>query len=155
MIEIGDIAPAFSLPASGGKTIALGDLIADGPAVLFFYPKDDTSGCTTESIDFSRHLEEFRKAGASVVGISPDSAKKHDRFRAKHDLTVDLLADEDKTTLEAYGVWVEKSMYGRKYMGVQRSTFIVGKDGRIAHAWPKVSVAGHAADVLEKIKAMT
>ena len=154
MINIGERAPKFSLPASGGKTIALNDLIANGPVVIFFYPKDDTAGCTAESIDFSGLLADFSKAGASVVGVSPDSAKKHDRFRSKHELTVDLLSDEEKTTLEAYGVWVEKSMYGRKYMGVQRSTFIIGEDGRVAHVWPKVSVPGHAAEVLEKIRSL-
>ncbi|MGE0232520.1 MAG: peroxiredoxin [Flavobacteriaceae bacterium] len=155
MIDIGDAAPAFSLPASGGKTITLSDLIANGPAVLFFYPKDDTSGCTAESIDFSGLREAFIWAGATVTGISPDSARTHDRFRKKHGLTVDLVSDEAKTTLEAYGVWVEKSMYGRKYMGVQRSTFIIGTDGRIARVWRKVSVPGHAAEVLDAVEALT
>lgn len=148
--EIGDKAPEFSLPGNDGKTIALSDF-NDGGLVLFFYPKDDTSGCTKEAISFSEHLAAFEAAGYSVIGMSPDTAKKHDKFRAKHELTVDLAADEEKTTLEAYGVWVEKSMYGKKYMGVERSTFVIDKDGVITHAWRKVKVPGHVEAVLEAV----
>lgn len=152
MLEIGDTAPAFSLPASAGKTIALEALTQSGPAVLFFYPRDDTAGCTMESVDFSNLLSDFAKAGATVCGISPDSAKRHDRFRAKHDLKVDLASDETGATARAYGVWVEKNMYGRRFMGIERTTFLVGLDGRIAFLWRKVSVPGHAGEVLDTVR---
>ncbi|OYR09148.1 redoxin family protein [Brucella grignonensis] len=122
--------------------------------VLYFYPKDDTSGCTKEAIAFSQLKPEFDKIGARVIGLSPDSAEKHAKFRKKHELTVDLAADEDRTALEAYGVWVEKSMYGRKYMGVERATFLINSEGRIAHIWEKVKVAGHAERVLEATRAL-
>lgn len=123
--------------------------LAGSPYVLFAYPKDDTSGCTTEAIDFSGLKPEFDAIGVSVVGISPDSAKKHDKFITKHELGLPLLADEEKTVLQALGVWKEKSMYGRKYMGVERSTFLVDGKGKVAQVWRKVSVPGHAAEVLE------
>ena len=122
--------------------------------VLYFYPKDDTSGCTKEAIAFSGLLDAFKAANTVVVGMSPDSATKHDKFKAKHDLTVTLVADEEKETLQAYGVWVEKSMYGRKYMGVERSTFLIDKDGTIAEVWRKVKVPGHAEAVLEAAKTL-
>ena len=122
--------------------------------ILFFYPKDDTSGCTQEAIEFTALKKQFDALGAPVIGMSPDSAKKHDKFKAKHELAVDLVSDEDKDVLGAYGVWVEKSMYGRKYMGVERSTFLIGADGRIARVWRKVKVPGHAAEVLEAAKAL-
>ena len=151
-LNIGDEAPDFDLPTDGGGTMRLSALRGK-PVVLFFYPKDDTSGCTAESIDFSRLRPEFEKAGATVIGISPDSARSHDKFKAKHDLTVPLVSDEDKTALEAYGVWVEKSMYGRKYMGVERTTVLIDPDGRIVRIWPKVKVPGHADEVLAAVKA--
>jgi peroxiredoxin Q/BCP len=152
-LEAGMPAPDFALPRDGGGTLSLSDLRGK-PAVLYFYPKDDTSGCTREAIDFSALRGEFDAAGALVVGVSPDSAKKHDKFKEKHQLTVDLVSDEEKTTLQAYGVWVEKSMYGRKYMGVERTTVLIGPDGVIVRVWPKVKVPGHAQDVLEAVKAL-
>ncbi len=129
--QVGDLAPDFTLP-SDSDTITLSSLKGK-PVVLYFYPKDDTSGCTKEAIAFSQLKPEFDKIGARVIGLSPDSAEKHAKFRKKHELTVDLAADEDRTALEAYGVWVEKSMYGRKYMGVERATFLIDAEGRIAH----------------------
>jgi peroxiredoxin Q/BCP len=149
--EIGQDAPDFELPRDGGGIITLSSLSGKA-VVLYFYPKDDTSGCTAEAIDFSALAAEFAKAGALVVGLSPDSAKSHDKFKAKHSLGVALASDEDKTALEAYGVWVEKSMYGKKYMGVERTTFLVGPDGKVRKVWPKVKVPGHAAEVLEAVK---
>jgi peroxiredoxin Q/BCP len=116
--------------------------------VLYFYPKDDTSGCTAEAIAFNGLAGEFAAIGAAIVGASPDPVKKHDKFRQKYELTFPLLADESKEILEAYGVWVEKSMYGKKYLGVERSTFLIGADGRIAQVWRKVKVPGHAEEVL-------
>ncbi|GAB1581993.1 peroxiredoxin [Phyllobacterium phragmitis] len=151
--DIGDIAPDFSLPRDGGGTLSLSALRGK-PVILFFYPKDDTSGCTQEAIEFSGLKGEFDRIGAAVIGMSPDSAKKHDKFKAKHDLNVDLAADEEKNILQAYGVWVEKSMYGRKYMGVERTTYLIGPDGRIVRVWRKVKVPGHAAEVLEAAKAL-
>lgn len=151
--EAGMPAPDFTLPRDGGGTLSLSDLKGK-TVVLYFYPKDDTSGCTKEAIDFSALKGAFDAAGATIIGISPDSAKKHDKFKEKHQLTVDLVADEEKTALEAYGVWVEKSMYGRKYMGVERTTFLIGPDGRIARVWPKVKVPGHAQAVLDAVKAL-
>lgn len=152
-LEPGQIAPNFNLPRDGGGTLAL-DGLRGKKVVLYFYPKDDTSGCTAESIDFSTRKSEFEKAGAIVIGMSPDSVKKHDKFKAKHDLDIDLIADEERKTLEAYGVWVEKSMYGRKYMGVERSTFLIDADGKIAKIWRKVKVPGHAEEVLGAVRAL-
>ncbi|MBA3446207.1 MAG: peroxiredoxin [Pseudaminobacter sp.] len=152
-LSIGQNAPKFELPRDGGGTLSL-SAMADRLSVLYFYPKDDTSGCTAQAIDFSALKPEFEKAGALVVGMSPDSAKSHDKFKAKHGLSVELASDEERKTLEAYGVWVEKSMYGRKYMGVERSTFLIGLDGRIAHIWRKVKVPGHAQEVLEAVRAL-
>ncbi len=152
-IGVGDVAPAFELPQDGGKTLKLSSH-AGTPVVLYFYPKDDTSGCTAEAIAFSGLKPQFDKAGAAVIGMSPDSVKKHDKFKAKHSLSIDLAADEDKKVLEAYGVWAEKSMYGRKYMGVERTTFLIGRDGKIARVWRKVKVPGHAEEVLEAVKAL-
>ncbi len=151
--EIGQDAPDFELPSDGGGTVALSSLKGKA-VVLYFYPKDDTSGCTTEAIDFSALKPDFDKAGAIIIGLSPDSAKSHDKFKAKHGLSVALASDEDKTTLEAYGVWVEKSMYGKTYMGVERTTVLVGPDGRVRKVWPKVKVPGHAKDVLEAVKSL-
>ena len=149
----GAIAPDFTLPRDGGGTVALGDFKGKS-VVLFFYPKDDTSGCTTESIAFSGLLSEFSQAGTVVIGMSPDSVKKHDKFAKKYDLSVILASDEDLSVLNSYGVWVEKSMYGRKYMGVERTTLLIGPDGVIRRIWPKVKVAGHAEEVLAAAKSL-
>jgi thioredoxin-dependent peroxiredoxin len=147
-LTAGDTAPAFELPGDGASTISLAQH-AGKPVVLFFYPKDDTSGCTAEAVAFTALKPQFDALGVALIGMSPDSAKKHDKFKAKHDLTVALAADEEKSVLEAYGVWVEKSMYGKKYMGVERTTFLIDGEGKIARVWNKVKVPGHAEEVLE------
>ncbi|WP_208440989.1 peroxiredoxin [Bartonella raoultii] len=147
----GTLAPDFDLPRDGGDTIRLSDLQGKY-VVLYFYPKDDTSGCTSEALDFTRLKPKFDEIGVVLLGISPDSLKSHDKFKTKHALDIILVSDEEKTTLEAYGVWVEKSMYGRKYMGVERSTFLIDKTGKIAEEWRKVSVSGHADKVLAVAK---
>ena len=147
MVQDGDKAPDFELPTDSAEKLKLSGLKGKH-VVLYFYPKDDTSGCTLQARDFSRLAGEFRKAGVEVIGISPDSVESHQKFRRKHDLEVQLAADADKAVATAYGVWVEKSMYGRKYMGVERSTFLVDKQGCIARSWRKVKVQGHAAEVL-------
>ncbi len=146
-VSEGDIAPDFTLPTDGGGSFTLSEMIGS-PVILFFYPKDDTSGCTTEAIGFSEHLDAFKKLGCNVAGMSPDPVKKHDKFIAKHELTTTLISDEKKTTLDAYGVWIEKSMYGRKYMGVNRTTLIIDAEGKVAKAWVKVKVPGHVDEVL-------
>lgn len=150
-LDKGDKAPDFNLPDAQGKLVSLSDLKGK-QVVLYFYPKDDTSGCTVEAKDFSCMVDEFGKLGTVVIGMSPDSSKSHSKFAAKHELKVGLLADEDKTTLQAYGVWAEKSMYGRKYMGVERSTFLIGEDGTISRVWRNVKVPGHADEVLKAAK---
>jgi peroxiredoxin Q/BCP len=147
-LDKGSEAPGFALPRDGDGIVSLSDLRGKS-VVLYFYPKDDTSGCTAESIDFSGLKPEFDRLGTVVIGISPDTTKSHDKFKAKHGLDIDLVSDTEKETLQAYGVWVEKSMYGRKYMGVERSTFLIDREGRIAEAWHKVKVPGHAKAVLE------
>jgi peroxiredoxin Q/BCP len=149
----GDAAPDFELPGAGGARVAL-SAFKGKKLVLYFYPKDDTSGCTKEAIDFNGLREKFAKAGTAIVGLSPDSPKSHEKFCSKYDLKLTLAADESKDVLSAYGVWVEKSMYGRKYMGVERSTFLIGPDGRIAKIWRKVKVPGHAEDVLAAAKGL-
>lgn len=149
--DLGDMAPDFDLPRDGGGSLRLSGFLGR-PVVLYFYPQDDTTGCTAEAIDFSRLRPEFEKAGAAVIGLSPDSAKKHDKFKAKHGLGIDLAADEERKTIEAYGLWVEKQMYGRRYMGVERATFLIGADGRITRIWRKVRVKGHAGAVLEAVR---
>ncbi|MEZ5900442.1 MAG: thioredoxin-dependent thiol peroxidase [Hyphomicrobiaceae bacterium] len=153
MLAEGGKAPDFKLPDDSGKTVQLSKF-KGRPVVVYFYPKDDTSGCTAEAKDFSCLIDEFSKAGAEIIGISPDSAAKHAKFKTKHDLALRLAADEEKATCQAYGVWVEKSMYGRKYMGVERSTFLVDKAGKLARIWHKVKVPGHAEEVLEAVKAL-
>jgi peroxiredoxin Q/BCP len=150
-LSVGDRAPEFELPRDGGKTVKLADY-AGKLVVLYFYPQDDTTGCTKEAIDFSQLKPEFEKAGAVVIGVSPDSAKKHDKFKTKHGLTVDLAADEERKVIDAYNLWVEKQMYGRSYMGVERATFLIGRDGRIAAIWRKVRVKGHAEAVLQAVR---
>ena len=146
-------APSFSLPATDGRQISL-DGLKGRKVVLYFYPKDDTSGCTLEAQAFQALRKDFEAADTEIVGISPDSLKSHDKFRAKYGLDFPLASDETKAMLEAYGVWVEKSMYGRKYMGVERTTILIDRDGRIARIWPKVKVPGHAEEVLEAAKAL-
>ena len=150
MVEEGMNAPDFALPGAGGDTIRLSDFQGQW-VVVYFYPKDDTPGCTTEAKDFSHLSDAFSAKSAKVIGVSKDTVAKHDKFRAKHDLTVDLASDEDGTVCEAYGVWVEKKMYGKTYMGIQRATFLINPDGEIAKVWPKVKVKGHAEDVLSQI----
>ncbi len=152
-LKEGDPAPKFELPGAGGETLSLAAFRGEKLA-LYFYPKDDTSGCTKEAIEFNALRGEFAKTGTAVVGVSPDSPKAHDKFRAKYELAFQLASDESKDILAAYGVWVEKSMYGRKYMGVERTTFLIGADGRIAKIWRKVKVPGHAEAVLAAAKAI-
>jgi peroxiredoxin Q/BCP len=152
MIGEGDKVPSLKAVLSDGSSL---DLSAPGgPLVLYFYPKDDTSGCTKEAQDFTELAGDFAKAGARVVGISRDPMKKHDKFIAKYDLKVPLASDEDGAISDAFGTWVEKSMYGRKYMGMERSTFLIGKDGRVAKAWRKVKVPGHAAEVRKAVQSL-
>ena len=153
MAEDGKPAPNFKLPDENGKTLELAKL-KGRPVVLYFYPKDDTSGCTAEAKDFSCLAGAFKAAGAEVLGVSPDGAASHKKFIAKHNLAVRLVADEEKTAAEAYGVWVEKSMYGKTYMGVERSTFLIDKAGRVAKSWRKVKVPGHAEEVLAAVQAL-
>lgn len=152
-IKIGDRAPDFDIPRDGGGSVSLAQF-AGKSIVLYFYPKDDTSGCTTEAIAFTALRREFETANAVVIGISPDSVKKHDKFVAKHALSVVLGADEEQKVANLYGVWKEKSMYGRSYMGIERSTFLIDRDGRIAAEWRKVKVAGHAEAVLKQVQAL-
>ncbi len=151
MLNEGDKAPAITVTASDGTTV---DLAAPGgPLVLYFYPKDDTSGCTREAQDFTALAPDFRKAGAKVIGVSRDPMKKHDKFIAKYDLAVPLVSDEDGRISDAFGTWVQKSMYGRKYMGMERATYLIGADGRILKAWRKVKVPNHAQEVLAAARA--
>ena len=152
MINEGDSAPALTVTASDGSAI---NLAAPGqPLVLYFYPKDDTSGCTREAQDFTALAKEFAAAGAKVVGLSRDPMKKHDKFIAKYDLKVPLVADEDGAVSDAFGTWVEKSMYGRKYMGMERATYVIGANGKVVRAWRKVKVPGHAEEVLKAARAI-
>ena len=143
----GDRAPDFSMPASGGRTVSLAALRGK-PFILYFYPKADTPGCTKEACAFQEALPQLGKLGLDVIGVSPDKMPPIERFAKKYGLAFPLASDETKTVAEAYGTWVEKSMYGRKYMGMERSTFLIGKDGKIVKVWRKVSVAGHAAEVM-------
>ena len=152
-LKVGDKAPLFTLPADGGSKVSLAELKGKS-VVLYFYPKDDTSGCTAEAIAFSKDSKAFKAAGAVVVGVSKDSPASHDKFKAKYDLSVTLVADEEIKTAEAYGVWVEKSMYGRRYMGMERATFLIDAKGIIRHIWRKVKVPGHSADVLAATKSL-
>jgi thioredoxin-dependent peroxiredoxin len=152
-LQPGAKAPSFSLPRDGGGTVSLADF-AKRRLVLYFYPKADTSGCTKEAIDFTRLKGAFAKAGADILGVSADPVPAQDKFKAKHKLSIALASDETHRMLEAYGVWQEKSMYGRKYMGVVRATFLIGPDPRIARVWPKVSVSGHAEEVLAAVNAL-
>ncbi|WP_372603246.1 thioredoxin-dependent thiol peroxidase [Actibacterium sp.] len=153
MPQTGETAPDFTLPRDGGETVTLSAL-RPAPVVLYFYPKDDTPGCTTEALDFTALKDEFAAAGARVFGVSRDTVAKHEKFCAKHSLGIPLLSDEDGAVCEAYGVWVEKNMYGRQYMGIQRATFLIDGAGQIAQIWPKVKVTGHAAEVLDAVRAL-
>lgn len=154
MAEAGQKAPDFDLATDSGGKVKLSKL-KGAPVVVYFYPKDSTSGCTKEAQAFSELSAAFATLGARVIGISPDTVESHAKFRAKFDLTVDLAADPDRKAIEAYGVWIEKSMYGRKYMGVDRSTFLIDPKGKIARVWRKVKVPGHAAEVLDAAKALS
>ncbi|WP_460074642.1 thioredoxin-dependent thiol peroxidase [Roseibium sp. ROS1] len=152
-LAVGDVAPDFELEGDGGNKVSLSALKGK-PVVVYFYPKDDTPGCTKEAIAFTEQSDAFAKLGVTIIGLSPDTAAKHDKFIAKHNLAIRLGADTEKEVAEAYGVWVEKSMYGKKYMGVERTTFLVGADGKIAEIWRKVKVPGHADAVLEVARAL-
>jgi peroxiredoxin Q/BCP len=152
-LTIGTQAPAFSLPATDGREISL-ESLKGRKVVLYFYPKDNTSGCTREAKDFQALKKDFAAAGTEIVGVSPDSLKSHDRFRAKYGLDFALASDEAKTMLEAYGVWAQKSMFGHKYMGVERTTVLIDRDGRIVKVWTKVKVPGHAEEVLAAAQAL-
>lgn len=150
-LEIGAKAPDFDLPKDGGGNIKLSDL-KGAKTIVYFYPKDDTSGCTSEAQQFSALISDFKALNVRVLGISKDSIKSHDKFKAKYNLEIDLLSDEDLVAANAYGVWVEKSMYGRKYMGLERATFLIDETGNIAKIWRKVKVTNHATDVLNACK---
>jgi thioredoxin-dependent peroxiredoxin len=152
MTKPGSKAPAFTLDSEGGP-LSLKDF-AGKKLVLYFYPKDDTSGCTREAIDFTGLLPQFDKADTVVLGVSKDTVAKHGKFRAKHDLGVKLGSDPDAKVIEAYGVWVEKTLYGRKYMGIERATFLIDRNGKIAEVWHKVKVPGHAEAVLKSAQAL-
>ena len=150
-VEKGAKAPDFSLPANAGEHVALTDF-AGRWLVLYFYPKDNTPGCTTEALDFTRLAGDFATAGAAILGISRDSPARHDKFIAKHDLGIPLASDEDGSVCDAYGVWVEKNLYGRKYMGIERTTFLIDPEGVIEHVWRKVRVKAHAQTVLATLQ---
>lgn len=152
-LTVGATAPDFTLPTDGGGSVTLSDLRGK-PVVLYFYPKDDTPGCTTEACDFRDAEPDFSGASAVVIGISKDTVAKHDKFKAKHGLTFPLASDADGDVCERYGVWKEKSMYGKTFLGIERTTVLVAADGTIARVWPKVKVKGHAAEVLEAVKAL-
>ena len=149
--EVGTKAPAFELPAASGDKLKLADF-AGNPVVVYFYPKDNTPGCTVEAKGFQANAPKFKKAGVGIVGISPDSVDSHCKFAEKYGLDFTLLSDEKHETADEYGVWVEKNMYGKKYWGIQRSTFLIDRKGKIAEIWPKVKPQGHAEEVLEAAK---
>ena len=150
---VGDKAPDFTMPTDGGGSVSLSELKGK-PVVLYFYPKDDTPGCTKEAIAFSEQLKDFDKAGAVIIGTSADPVAKHDKFKAKHGLNIMLASDEDTKICEAYGVWVEKNMYGKKYMGIERATYLIDPKGKVAQVWRKVKVPGHSDAVLEAVRAL-
>lgn len=150
-LNIGDKAPDVTLPRDGGTQVSLADF-AGKQVVLFFYPKDDTPGCTKEAIGFTESADDFTTAGAVVLGVSKDSVAKHEKFRTKHDLGVALLSDADGDVCERYGVWVEKNMYGKTYMGIERATFLIDTDGTLKNIWRKVKVPGHVDAVLSAVK---
>ena len=152
-VDEGKKAPDFTGPTDGGGKLKLSELRGK-PVVLYFYPKDDTSGCTAEACSFRDNAAAFKKLKAQVVGVSKDSVASHDKFKKKYDLNFPLVSDSDGKICEKYGTWVEKSLYGRKYMGIDRSTFLVDKTGTVARVWRKVKVPGHVAEVLEAVKAL-
>ena len=152
-LKEGDPAPEFTLHRDGGGSVRLSDFQGK-PLVLYFYPKDDTPGCTKQAIGFSESVGDFKAAGAEIVGVSPDGVKSHDKFREKHGLAIILGSDEERAAIDAYGVWAEKTMYGKTYMGVDRSTFLVDANGRIARVWRGVKIPGHVAEVLAAVKAL-
>jgi thioredoxin-dependent peroxiredoxin len=152
-LAVGDAAPDFSLPASGGRTVSLAGLKGK-PFVLYFYPKADTPGCTVEACAFQEALPQLGKLGVTVIGVSKDKLKPIEKFAAKYNLEFPLASDEDVSVAQAYGVWVEKSMYGRKYMGMERATFLVDAAGKIAAIWPKVTIKGHAEEVAKAVEAL-
>jgi len=154
LINEGDKAPAFSMPTDGGKDATLASFKGKKNVVLYFYPKDDTPGCTVEAKDFRDLQAKFDKADTVIIGVSKDSVKSHDKFKDKYSLSFTLGSDEDVSVCGAYGVWVEKSMYGKKYMGINRATFLIDKSGTVAKVWPKVSVTGHAAEVLKAAQSL-
>ena len=154
-LKVGDPAPAFDLPKNAGGAVRLADLLAEGKgAALYFYPRDDTPGCTKEALAFTDLAADFAALGVAVIGVSKDPVSKHDKFVAKHNLAVTLLSDAEGDVCERYGVWVEKSMYGKKYMGIERATFLIDGKGAIRAFWRKVKVPGHAEAVLEKAKTL-
>ena len=152
-VDVGDTAPDFTMPTDGGGEVSLAKL-KGRPVVLYFYPRDDTPGCTKEACGFRDSFPDFTGVDAEIIGVSRDTVGKHDKFKAKYDLPFTLGADEDGAVTEADGVWVEKSMYGRKSMGIERATFLIGTDGKIAKVWRKVKVPGHVDEVLEAVKAL-
>ena len=152
-VDAGDKAPDFTMPTDGGGTLSLAGLKGK-KVVLYFYPKDDTPGCTKEACGFRDALPDFSGIDAEIVGVSKDMVAKHDKFKAKHELPFTLVSDEDGSVCEAYGTWVEKSMYGKKYMGIDRATFLIDRDGKVAKAWRKVKVPGHVEGVLEAAKSL-
>ena len=152
-LNVGDAAPDFSMPASGGRSVSLAAL-RGMPFVLYFYPKADTPGCTKEACAFQEALPQLAHVGVEVIGVSKDKMKPVEKFAEKYGLRFPLASDAETQVAEAYGVWVEKSMYGKKYMGMERSTFLIDRNGKIARIWPKVKVVGHAADVMEAVKAL-
>lgn len=151
MLTAGKMAPAFTLPADDGTTVSLKDLKGT-PVVLYFYPRDDTSGCTTEACEFRDNWKAVQRRGAVVLGVSPDGVASHQKFKARYRLPFPLLADTDHAVAEAYGAWGEKSMYGRKYFGILRTTFLIGRDGKVARVFEKVKPRGHAAEVLAALE---
>lgn len=150
-LTVGDVAPDFNLPADGGKTLKLSDFRGQN-VVLYFYPRDNTPGCTTEAKDFTEAKDELAAMNTVVIGMSKDTPVKHDKFIAKHDLDVHLASDEEGHVLDAYGVWVEKKNYGKTYMGIERSTFLIDTDGKIVEIWRKVRVKGHVDQVKDAVK---
>jgi thioredoxin-dependent peroxiredoxin len=152
-LNIGSKAPDFTLPATQGQSVTLSDL-QGSPVVLYFYPKDDTPGCTQEACDFRDSITRLKQIGAVVLGVSKDSVTSHEKFAEKYKLNFPLLSDEDGKTIKDYGVWAEKSMFGKKYMGIERTTFLIDTDSRIARIWNKVKVEGHVDEILEAINAL-
>ena len=152
-MEIGQIAPEFTLPTDSSGLVTLSTLRGN-MVVLYFYPKDNTPGCTTEAIAFSQLKKDFDAHGVKIIGVSKDSPRKHDNFKQKYQLTITLASDAEDEMISAYGVWVQKKLYGREYMGIERATFLIGADGKIAHVWRKVKVKDHAQDVLDTVKSI-